>query len=166
MSRKKEQKRLQQQEEYEAQRQLATDYYNYDMTHGADVSSLRKSRRYMAVGIVTLILVLILIGGAYLFRGQLTASDQTRCWGYEQQVEQFAQQYASQNGLASYPTYLDDVPGFADIKAQDPDGTDSYTWNPVTGEYTCPNHGHYPSGWNAPQSIMQGTQTTVENTSS
>ena len=104
-------KRARQEEERQAAEQYAAEYYAYDTTQAAGVASLRKSRRFLAIGIVSVIIVLALAGIAYLMSGQLTVARQQSCWAYEQQVEQFASNYASQNGLASYPAYLEDITG-------------------------------------------------------
>ena len=148
MSRKS--KKEAQEAERQAAERYAAEYYDYDTTQAAGVASLRKSRKYLAAGIVSMIIVAAIGGIIYI-----------SCWSYEQQVEQFASNYASKNGLASYPAYLKDIPDAGDtLTGKCPDGG-SYTWNPVTGEYTCSVHGHYPNGWNAPRSQSLGTTTTV-----
>lgn len=159
MSRKS--KKEAQEAERQAAERYAAEYYDYDTTQAAGVASLRKSRKYLVAGIVSTIIVAAIGGIIYVMSGQLVYARQSNCWTYEQQVEQFASNYASQNGLASYPAYLEDIPGADDVLTGEcPDGG-SYTWNPVTGEYTCSVHGHYPSGWNAPRSQSLGTTTTV-----
>lgn len=163
MSRRGEKKKERQQAELEASRQYAEEYYEYDASQRADVSSLRKSRKYMVAGIVSLLLMLLAGLGAYMMRGTMVASEQTASWAYEQRVEQFATSYASQNGLSSYPTYLEDIPGFDDIARTKP-SDEAFTWNPVTGQCTGADHGHYPTGWNAPKSVSQGVTTTVTDT--
>lgn len=159
MSRKS--KKEAQEAERQAAERYAAEYYDYDTTQAAGVASLRKSRKYLAAGIVSMIIVAAIGGIIYIMSGQFTSARQASCWSYEQQVEQFASNYASKNGLASYPAYLKDIPDAGDtLTGKCPDGG-SYTWNPVTGEYTCSVHGHYPNGWNAPRSQSLGTTTTV-----
>lgn len=165
MSRRNEAKKARQQAELEASQQYAEEYYEYDASRKADVSSLRKSRKYMIIGIVSVLLMLLACLGAYMMRGTMTASTQTASWAYEQRVEQFVSSYASQNGLSSYPAYLEDIPGFDGIEKTKP-SDEAFTWNPVTGQYTGADHGHYPTGWNAPKSVSQGVTTTVTNTNS
>lgn len=157
----KKEKREAQEAERQAAERYAAEYYSYDTTQAAGVASLRKSRKYLAVGIVSVIIVAAIGGIVYCMSGQLVAARQSSCWAYEQTVEQFAESYASQNGLASYPAYLEDIPGADDVITGTCPDSGEYTWNPVTGEYTCSVHGHYPDGWNAPRSQSLGTTTTV-----
>jgi hypothetical protein len=157
---RKDKRELQAAEQENAER-YAAEYYAYDTTQKANVASLRKSRKFMGIGIVALLLAIALGFGTYWLQGQMTLSKKYECWAYEQKVEQFAQNYANKNGLASYPAYLEDMSGSKKVlTGKCPDGG-QYTWNPVTGEYTCSVHGHYPSGWNAPRSQSLGTTTTV-----
>lgn len=137
-------------------------YYDYQENKKIDVASLSKARRYKVIAVLVLILMFLSFGAYYLIYTQGVTGKQARCWAYEQQVEKLAQSYVTTNGLDSYPAYVEDIPGFSDIDPKCPSGG-QYTWNPVTGEYTCSVHEHYPEGWGAPQSQTQSVVQTPEN---
>lgn len=159
-------KQEQQQAELESAAQYVNEYYQWDTTQKADVASLRKSRKFMAIGIVSIFVVILIGLGCYVFSTQQALARRNTCWAYEQQVEQWAANYVNQNGLASYPAYLEDIDGSDEmLKGKCPDGGE-YTWNPVTGEYACSEDGHYPDGWNSPKSKSTGSTQTVTGNNS
>lgn len=162
---RREHKRQREEQEYEEAQRYAQAYSEYDTTQRANVESLRKSRKYMLIGIVGFVAMCVVAFLLYMLGGQLSNAREQSCWTTEQAVESFVTDYANKNGYASFPAYLDDIPGITDVLTDCPDGG-AYTWNPVTGEYTCSVHGHYPTGWNAPKSQSQGTTVTVEQNSS
>ena len=143
------------------QSQSADDFgYSYEEESAITLDSLRKSKRYLIIALAFLILVVFLVVGYMFMYNNSIIQKRNTCWLHQQQIEQFATQYVNDNGLASYPAYVEDIPNFASIDMKCPDGG-GYTWNPVAGVYYCSEHGHWPSGFNQAQSINQGTQTMV-----
>lgn len=145
------------------QKNMDIEYVIDDSSDSIDMISLRKSKRYMILGIVMIAFVLSGLFGYTVLEKQSAINHRDACWSYEQKVEQLAFNYATQNSFSSYPAYIEDIPEFANIQQQCPDGG-SYTWNPITGEYTCSEHGHYSSDFNKAQSIKTGTITKTLNT--
>lgn len=140
--------------------QSSPDYYEDDYYEDVtiSISSLHKARRYQIIAIVFL-LVSILACGAWFFLGKtMTSNKQIQCFTYQVNVEQLAENYMTVNGFSSLPAYVEDIPNFGQIASSCPDGG-QYTWNPVTGEYSCSFHGHHPDGFAAPQSSTVATNT-------
>lgn len=136
------------------------DTGNVDMSAPVNMDVLRRARHYEVVALVFMILMMFLPGGYALAFKSSISSAQSSCWKYEQTVEALANQYVTVNGLSSYPAYVEDIPSFNEIQSQCPKGG-SYTWNPITGEYSCSVHQHYPEGFNSSQSINEGTTVTT-----
>ena len=138
--------------------------YIEDEHVGVNRGSLRKSRKYLFIGVFGLVAsIAAFVLYFILYQNGITAN-QYACWSHQVQVEQLAQQYVTTNGFTSLPAYVDDIPTFSDIYMECPDGG-SYTWNPVTGIYYCSEHQHYPDGFGDAQSITLGTSTTTVNAS-
>lgn len=138
------------------------DLYNYDGEKDSAITldSFRRSKRYIALSIIFVLASLMLIVGFMFIKSNSETQKQHACWKHQQQVEQLATKYATNAGLASLPAYIEDVPGYSGIQSDCPTGG-SYTWNPVSNEYYCSEHSHWPPGFNQAQSINQGTQTTM-----
>ena len=148
-------------EDYYEEDNFVDDNYDdepyYDET-GITKASLSKARRYF---IISILFFLLSIGGFFgiqLFDNIRTANAQRTCWLNEQQVEEQALDYVRKNSFMSYPAYIEDVSGFVEPKCSS-GGT--YTWEPVSGQYVCSEHGHYPKGFNAPEAEQLGTETIV-----
>lgn len=136
------------------------DLYIEDEHTGVSRASLRRSRTFLFVGICGLLCSIIaFILCVVLYQTGIT-NHQNACWNHELQIEQLAQQYITTNGFTSLPAYVEDIPTFTSVQKECPDGG-SYTWNPVTGEYYCSVHQHYPDGYGRAQSVNMGTETTV-----
>lgn len=138
------------------------EYYAADEAKEIDLASLRKSKKYMFIGLGMFILSLLLVFGFIFMSGVTVKGKQERCWKYQQQVEEAAKQYMVTNGFSSLPAYVEDLKIYEQIKQECPSGGE-YTWNPVTGEYSCSEHGHYPEGYNSAQSVTLDVQKTQDN---
>lgn len=142
------------------------EYYGDEYEDRIGVWSLSKARKYKAFAFVMLALSLLSCGAWFMFGNFSVSQRQSNCWTYELTVEQLAQKYVTNNGLDSYPAYIEDVPGFTDLSYSCPSGG-SYTWNPVTGEYYCSEHGHHTDEFGEPTSTTQSVVTKqVENENS
>lgn len=133
--------------------------YQYEVDErSVTLDSLRRSRKHVLIAIVFLVLAILAVIGYIFMYNNSIINHRNTCWLHQQQVEFLAESYATENGLASLPAYIEAVPNFESIKMDCPDGG-TYTWNPVTGEYYCSEHGHWPLGFNEAQSVNQGTTT-------
>lgn len=137
-----------------------SDYDMYEEKDGITYASLKKSTRFMVIALVMLALS---VGAVFMYITMYNSSLVSReraCWLYEQQIEALASKYMTSNGFSSLPAYVEDIPGYDSISQECPTGG-SYTWNPITGEYTCSEHQHYPDGFNGAESSVTGTSTTT-----
>ena len=130
---------------------------------GVDRFSLRKSRRYLGLGIFGMICAIFCFFACVAMYNSGITSKQIACWRHELEVEELADAYVSVNGFTSFPAYVEDIPTFSTIEADCPSGG-SYTWNPVTGEYYCSEHEHYPDGYFDESSTSLGSTTTTITT--
>ena len=122
--------------------------------------SLRRSRKHVLVALVFMVLAVLAVVGYIFMYNNGIVSRRNACWLHQQQVEQLANTYVTENGLASLPAYIETVPNYESLNMKCPDGG-TYTWNPVNGQYYCSEHGHWPDGFNSAQSIKYGTSTTT-----
>lgn len=123
------------------------------------MESVRKARRFKVLALAALVTAILCAGAFYMLQVNGTNGRQTSCWRNELAAEQAAQSYVKANGFSSAPAYLEDIPGFDMEKIKCPDGGE-YTWNPVTGELSCSEHGHHPSSFGAAQNQNLGTTTS------
>ena len=122
------------------------------------ISSLKKARKFQILGIVSIVLAMCGFAAWFLLGQQMTANNMTYCYSYEVAVEKLAQNYMTVNGFSSLPAYVEDIPNFGSVSAKCPNGG-AYTWNPVTGTYSCSYHGHHPDDFATPQSQTLSTNT-------
>ena len=134
--------------------------YGNEPKNAITLDSLKRSRRYVIISIVFFVLSLALVAGFIFMKNATEQNHRNACWLHQQQIEELTTKYATDNGLASLPAYIEDVPGFEAAKQECPDGGE-YTWHPVKVEYYCSVHGHWPPGFNKAQSVNQGSQTTL-----
>lgn len=127
-----------------------------------DVTSLRRARKYQVIAIVMFFISVLCAVGYYMFYNNTVRGKQTACWNHEMEIEELAKNYLSVNGFSSYPAYVEDIPTFSEHDMKCPSGGE-YTWNPVTGEYSCSVHGHHPDNWNKPTSEVTGQTITTNN---
>ena len=140
----------------------ADEYYAAEKAREIDLASLKKSKRYLFLGIGMLVLSIILVVGFIVLFNTSVKGKQERCWKYQQDIEAVANQYMVTNGFSSLPAYVEDLKVYDQIKQECPSGGE-YTWNPVTGEYSCSEHGHYPEGFNSAHSITIDVKKTEDN---
>lgn len=127
-----------------------------------DVTSLRRARKYQIIAILMFFVSILCAVGYYMFYKNTVSGKQAACWNHEMEVESLAKNYLSVNGFSSYPAYVEDIPTFSEYETQCPNGG-KYTWNPVTGEYSCSVHGEHPDSWNKPTSEVTGKTITNTN---
>lgn len=135
----------------------------YDLeedTTGISLGSMKKAAKYMWLSIVFMILCIGSIFGYFFLYNATIVSAQTNCWLEQQNIENLANKYIVDNGFASLPAYVEDIPGYEQLYRDCPSGG-GYTWNPVLGQFSCSEHEHYPEGFNKAQSQVQGTSTKV-----
>lgn len=144
-----------------AQGYAPTDDLEYDDSRtGVSLQSMKKAKRYMWISIGFMIICIALVAGyIFLYNSSITSA-QRACWLEQQNIELLANKYVVDNGFSSLPAYVEDIPAFEQIYADCPSGGE-YTWNPILGEYSCSEHGHYPPQFNQAQSIISGQQTHV-----
>lgn len=135
-------------------------YYEEEEPGGITLRTLKRAGRYMWIGIVFFLISLALIGGYIVLYNSSIVNEKRSCWVEEQNIELLAQKYVTDNGFSSLPAYIEDIPGFENVYKECPTGG-AYTWNPITGEYSCSEHGHWPEGFNQAQSINQGTTSVM-----
>ena len=135
-----------------------------------DTITLKSKRKATVYVIVALIFMLGAFGAVYMYQmsqRNAVAEAQSTCWLQEQKMEKLVTDYVELNAFNSLPAYVEDVPNYKQTFAACPSGGE-YTWNPITGEYTCSMHEHYPEGFAAAQSglISQnvGGQPSEEST--
>lgn len=132
----------------------------YESASGISLRTLKRAGRFMWLSIIFLIISLLCIGGFMLMYNSSVVNKERSCWTEQQNIEALAEKYVLDNGFSSLPAYVEDIPGFENVYIDCPTGG-SYTWNPITGQYSCSEHGHWPEGFNQAQSINQGTSTVV-----
>ena len=126
------------------------------------IAALRRARRYEIIAIVAVAIMLLSFLLYFMFLRNSTAGIRNRCWEQQKAVEQLAAEYVTSNGLSSYPAYISDIPTIGEREITCPDGG-TYVWNPIEGTYSCTKHGHYPNGYEAPQSTVQNVvETPIE----
>lgn len=132
---------------------------------GISLTSMRRAGRYMWIAIIFMIVsILIVVGYMFLYNSSIVSAER-QCWVEQQQIEALANRYVVDNGFSSLPAYVEDVPAFDQIYVDCPSGG-TYTWNPVLGQYSCSEHGHYPEGFNQAQSSISSQKTiTIVNES-
>lgn len=141
---------------------MTSDTSMGDSTLDIDVLSLRRARKYQIIAIVAFFVSVLCAVGYYMFYNNTVSGRKAACWSYEMQVEDLAKNYVSVNGFSSYPAYVEDIPTFSDNEMKCPSGGE-YTWNPVTGTYSCSVHGEHPDNWNKPTSEVTGKTITSNN---
>lgn len=134
--------------------------YEYEEETGITKKSMKRGLRYVIIAIIFLLLSIGAFFGADIVHAQMVTNSKTNCWLYEQAMEQNAYKYMNDNHFASLPAYIEDIPGYQPYQC--PAGG-QYTWNPVTGEYSCSFHGEHPSDFNQAQSVSQGQETKITN---
>lgn len=150
----------------QAQRQLQgnTTYATVDQymeeSGGITVRTLKRAGRFMWLAIIFLLLTILAIFGYMQLYDSSIVSEERSCWRNQQNVEELAETYITQNGFSSLPAYVEDIPGFDNV-VQACESGGSYTWNPITGQFSCSEHGHWPEGFNQAQSINRGTTTVM-----
>lgn len=127
---------------------------------GITVRTMKRAGKFMWASIIFLLLSISAIAGYWFLRNSSIINEQRYCWVNEQNVESLAERYVNENGFSSLPAYVEDIPGFENVAQECPSGG-AYTWNPITGEYSCSEHAHWPEGFNQAQSINRGTTTVM-----
>ena len=132
------------------------------------VASKGKATRYVVVAVLFLFVAIGCCFGYTILHNKSISDKQTTCWSTQVEVESLVQQYITRTGASSAPAYLETVADNVGL-LQCPSGG-GYTWNPVTQEFTCSFHGHYPADFARPTSTVTGVNETViatnENSSS
>lgn len=136
-------------------------YYEDSSSNGGiTLRTLKRSGRFLWISIIFLLVSVLLVVGFLMMYNSSVVNAKRSCWVEQQNVEALAEKYVVDNGFLSLPAYVEDVPGFENVYHDCPSGG-SYTWNPITGQYSCSEHGHWPEGFNQAQSINQGTTTVM-----
>lgn len=136
-------------------------YYEEPSSNGGiTLRTLKRSGRFLWISIIFLLVSVLLVVGFLMMYNSSVVNAKRSCWVEQQNVETLAEKYVVDNGFLSLPAYVEDVPGFENVYHDCPSGG-SYTWNPITGQYSCSEHGHWPEGFNQAQSINQGTTTVM-----
>ena len=157
---KKEMKAMKKADKKRQQEQYAQEYYEHEAAADIEVSSLKKARKYNIIAIAFFILVVLICLFYVFFIQQFKTNRELTCWSYQVQVEQLSSQYVTVNGFSSNPAYIEDIPTFGSGPSCPSGGT--YTWNPVSGTYTCSEHGHHPSTFAQPQSETKSVTEVQE----
>lgn len=140
--------------------QEETYYEDPSSNGGITLRTLKRSGRFLWISIIFLLVSVLLVVGFLMMYNSSVVNAKRSCWVEQQNVEALAEKYVIDNGFLSLPAYVEDVPGFENVYHDCPSGG-SYTWNPITGQYSCSEHGHWPEGFNQAQSINQGTTTVM-----
>lgn len=136
-------------------------YYEDPSSNGGiTLRTLKRSGRFLWISIIFLLVSVLLVVGFLMMYNSSVVNAKRSCWVEQQNVEALAEKYVVDNGFLSLPAYVEDVPGFENVYHDCPSGG-SYTWNPITGQYSCSEHRHWPEGFNQAQSINQGTTTVM-----
>lgn len=127
---------------------------------GITVRTMKRAGRFMWASIFFLILTILLVAGYLYMYDSSVVSIERACWMNQQNVETLSQRYVTENGFSSMPAYVEDIPGFDNV-VKECEAGGAYTWNPITGQFSCSEHGHWPEGFNQAQSILRGTTTVM-----
>lgn len=140
--------------------EMGQEEYYEESAGGITPRTKKRAGRFMWVSIIFLIIAILCLGGFYMMYNSSIVNKERSCWVEQQNVEALAEKYVVDNGFLSLPAYVEDIPGFENVYNPCPAGGE-YTWNPITGQYSCSEHGHWPAGFNQAQSINQGTTTVM-----
>lgn len=139
---------------------MEEEYYEEEPSGGITLRTLKRSGRFLWLSIIFLLISVLLVAGFLMMYNSSIVNAKRSCWVEQQNIEALAEKYVVDNGFLSLPAYVEDIPGFENVYHECPSGG-SYTWNPITGQYSCSEHGHWPEGFNQAQSINQGTTTVM-----
>lgn len=127
---------------------------------GITLRTMSRAGKFMWLAIAFLIVtILMFLGYVFLYNSSIV-NEERSCWVQQQNIEALCQKYITENGFSSAPAYIEDIPGFQNVAHDCPSGG-SYTWNPITQQYSCSEHGHWPDGFNQAQSVNTGTTTIM-----
>ena len=135
----------------------------FDDGTGVNARSLRKARKYLILSVSPVIAAIASFVLLTAYNNGVLGNEYTGCWTHEQKVEALATKYVEENAFASYPTYVEDIPSFKGLSAYRCPKNGTYTWNPITGEYTCSEHGHYDPEFNKATTDSTGQSSRVIN---
>lgn len=139
---------------------MAQQEYYEEAPGGISPRTKKRAGRFLWISIIFLIISILCIAGFMMMYNSSVVNAKRSCWVEQQNIEALAEKYVVDNGFLSLPAYVEDIPGFENVFIDCPSGG-TYTWNPITGQYSCSEHGHWPEGFNQAQSINQGTTTVM-----
>ena len=142
-------------------------YQEYEEEEGITLKTSKRATRYLIIALLFMIIAIGAVLGYRTMRANAISNQADSCWGQEVAIEALVNEYVDANGFSSLPAYIEDVPGYKQAFVACPSGGE-YTWNPITGEYSCSMHKHYTPEFAAAHSELLGQDVSnlVTNNSS